>query len=44
MWISKEEINSMQDSNGTIWFMDVMRWCLPRFDNGKTDLFTWQTQ
>ena len=44
MWISEEEINSMKDSNDTIWFMDVMRWYLPRFDDGKTDLFTCQTQ
>ena len=43
--ITEEEINSMKDSNGTIRFiMDVMRWCLPRFDNGETDLFTWQAQ
>ena len=21
-----------------------MRWCLPHFDNGETDLFTWQAQ
>ena len=43
--ITEEEINSMKDSNGTIQFiMDVMRWCLPRFDNGETDLFTWQAQ
>jgi len=40
--ISEEEINSMKDSNGTIRFMNVMRWCLPRFDDGETDLFTWQ--
>ena len=40
--ISEEEINSMKDANGTLRFMDVMRWCLPRFDDGETDLFTWQ--
>ena len=37
MWISEEEINSMKDSNDTTWFMDVMRWYLSRFDDGKTD-------
>ena len=31
-------------ANGTIRFMGVMRWCLPRFDDGETDLFTWQAQ
>ena len=40
--ITEEEINSMEDSNGTIRFKDVMQWCLPRFDDGETDLFTWQ--
>ena len=40
--ITEEGINSMKDSsNGTIRFMGVMRWCLPRFDDGETDLFTW---
>ena len=42
MDITEEEINSMKDSNGTIRFKDVMRWRLPRFDDGETDLFTWQ--
>ena len=43
--ITEEGINSMKDSsNGTIRFMGVMRWCLPRFDDGETDLFTWQAQ
>ena len=46
---TEEEINSMKDSNGTIRFMNVMRWCLPRFDDGtntntSSDLFTWQAQ
>ena len=27
--ITEEGINSMKDSNGTIQFMNVMRWCLP---------------
>ena len=42
--ITDEEINSMKDSYGTIQFMDIMQWCLPCFDNGETDLFTWQAQ
>ena len=46
---TEEEINNMKDSNGTIRFMNVMRWCLPRFDDGTNtntsyDLFTWQAQ
>ena len=45
---TEEEINSMKDSNGTIRFMNVMRWCLPKnFDDGTnttSDLFTWQAQ
>ena len=28
--ITEEEINNMNDSNGTIRFMNVMRWCLPQ--------------
>ena len=44
---TEAEINSMKDSNGTIRFMNVMRWRLPRFDDGTNtntsyDLFTWQ--
>jgi hypothetical protein len=45
--ITEEGINSMKDSNGTIRFMNVMRWCLPQFDDGtnintSSNLFTWQ--
>ena len=44
---TEAEINSMKDSNGTIRFKNVMRWRLPRFDDGTNtntsyDLFTWQ--
>ena len=34
----------MKDSNSTIRFMDIIRWWLLCFDNGETDLFTWQAQ
>ena len=27
--ITQEEINTMKDSNESIRFMNVMRWCLP---------------
>ena len=38
-----EDINNMKDdNNGTICFMNIMQWCLSYFDNGATDLFTWQ--
>ena len=41
---TEENIDNMKDSNGKIWFIKVMRWCLPCFDNGEIDLFTWQAQ
>ena len=41
---TEEVIDKMIDNNGTIRFMNVMRWWLSRFNNGETDLFTWQAQ